>query len=213
MLTRMKHTETHCETTGLFVPKILKTWWNECQVTPEVIYIWSRLPTPPHPPPPKVMVCLGDNMMRGTSPSPPVGRGAWTMMMDDGDNMRGTSPLWEGGVGSLDDDDGWWGDVGWWNDEWWVDDWWMDDGWMMGDVGWWNSPSPLWEGGVVVVVLEVCICMYVYVNVNVYACVYVFEYVVLEVLVLRSNYVVLRSKYLVLRRTTLYYGLLVLVVL
>ena len=73
----------------------------------------------------------------------------------------------------------------------------MDDGWMMGDVGWWNSPSPLWEGGVVVVVLEVCICMYVYVNVNVYACVYVFEYVVLEVLVLRSNYVVLRSNYVV----------------
>ena len=29
-------------------------------------------------------------------------------MLDDGDNMRGTSPspLWEGGVGSLDDDDG-----------------------------------------------------------------------------------------------------------
>ena len=72
----------------------------------------------------------------------------------------------------------------------------MNDGWMIGDVGWWNSPSPLWEGGVVVV-LEVCIRMYVYVNVNVYACVYVFEYVVLEVLVLRSNYVVLRSNYVV----------------
>ena len=29
-------------------------------------------------------------------------------MVDDGDNMTGTSPLplWEGGVGSLDDDDG-----------------------------------------------------------------------------------------------------------
>ena len=28
-------------------------------------------------------------------------------MVDDGDNMTGTSPLplWEGGVGSLDDDD------------------------------------------------------------------------------------------------------------
>lgn len=27
-----------CETKGLFVPKILKAWWNECQVKPEVIY-------------------------------------------------------------------------------------------------------------------------------------------------------------------------------
>ena len=57
-----------------------------------------------------------------------------------------------------------------------MNDEWMIDGWMMGDVGRWNSPSPLWEGVVVGMVLEVCICIYVYVNVNVNMHVYMYMY-------------------------------------